>query len=434
VTPTLRFLRLLAAWALLGVIASVWAPAVLGWQVVGVVLGVGAVVDALLGWMQKRITAVRSMPGRFALGISQEIELRLHNPGGLLVKVEVFDGIPPTVESPHLPWTGTIAPRAHTTLLYTATAFQRGEASFSRTHVRHFSPLGLWTRSYFSGEAAKTRVYPNYEPVVRYTLLAVAHRESQMGIVAKNRAGQSRDFHQLREYQDGDVLSQVDWKATARRGQLVSRQYREQRDQTIILLLDCGRRLRALDGEVTQFDHCLNASLLLSYIALRQGDNVGAMSFGGTDRWLPPVRGQHSMNVLLNHLYDYECTLTASDFGEAAERIMARQRRRALIVLLTNLRGEEGNHLIAPLRLLGRRHLLVVASLRERSVMDKLAEPVTNFEGALSHAAGVGYLAQRAALLATLRDHKVLTVDETAQQLAGALASTYLDVKQRGVL
>jgi uncharacterized protein (DUF58 family) len=255
-----------------------------------------------------------------------------------------------------------------------------------------------------------------------------------MGIVAKNRAGQSRDFHQLREYKDGDVLSQVDWKATARRGHLISRQYREQRDQTIILLLDCGRRMRALDGGVTQFDHCLNASLLLSYIALRQGDNVGAMGFGGVDRWLPPVRGQHSMTHLLNHLYDYECTPAASDFAEAAERVMARQRRRALIVLLTNLRGEEGEHLIAPLRLLSRRHLLVVANLRERSVVEKLQEPVRNFDSALLHAAGHAYLADRAALLATLRDHKIMTIDETAQQLAGALATTYLDVKQRGVL
>jgi uncharacterized protein (DUF58 family) len=327
-----------------------------------------------------------------------------------------------------------IPAHGHTTIHYAATAFQRGNVEFTRTHVRHSSILRLWQRRYFAGKSASSRVYPNYEPVVRYTLLAVSHRESQMGIISKNRAGQSREFHQLREYQDGDVLSQVDWKATARRGHLISRQYREQRDQTIILLLDCGRRLRALDGDVTQFDHCLNASLLLSYIALRQGDHVGAMGFGGTDRWLPPLRGQHSMNQVLNHLYDYECTTAATDFAEAAERVMARQRRRALIVLLTNLRGEEGDHLLAPLRLLNRRHLLVVASLRERSVVERLKAPVHSFEDALLNTAGHDYLAERAALLATLRDHKIMTVDETAQNLAGALASTYLDVKQRGIL
>jgi uncharacterized protein (DUF58 family) len=433
-TPALLLLRLLAGWLLLGVLASLWPPAVMAWKGGGVLLGLAALCDAAWCWLQKPLTANRTLPGRFALGIAQEVGLQLHNPGNMPVHIECYDGIPDTVESPHLPWSGTVPAGGHVALHYAASAFQRGSAAFGKTHIRHSSPLRLWERGYASGESANTRVYPNYEPVVRYTLLAVSHRESQMGIIAKNRAGQSREFHQLREYQDGDILSQVDWKATARRGHLISRQYREQRDQTIILLLDCGRRLRALDGDVSQFDHCLNASLLLSYIALRQGDNVGAMGFGGTDRWLPPVRGQHSMNSVLNHLYNYECTTASSDFAEAAERIMARQRRRALVVLLTNLRGEEGNHLIAPLQMLSRRHLLVVASLRERSVMERLKEPAQTFDASLLAAAGHGYLAERVALLATLRDHKILTIDENAQQLAGALASTYLDIKQRGVL
>lgn len=419
---------------LVGVAASLWPPAAVAWQIAGAALGIAALADALWCWSQKRLTAERKLPGRFALGIAQEVELRIHNAGGLAVRVECYDGLPETLESPHLPWSGTVPAGGHTIVHYAATAYQRGPAAFGPLHLRHRSPFGLWHRAYAAGAPAETRVYPNYEPVVRYTLLAVSQRESQMGIVAKNRAGQSREFHQLREYQDSDTLSQVDWKATARRGHLISRQYREQRDQTILLLLDCGRRLRAIDGAVTQFDHCLNASLLLSYIALRQGDHVGAMSFGGTDRWLPPVRGQHSMTHVLNHLYDYECTTAASDFAEAAERIMARQRRRALVVLLTNLRGEEGDHLIAPLRMLSRRHLLVVANLRERSVLQRLSQPVKSFDDAITAAAGHGYLSERAALMATLRDHQILTVDETAEQLAGALASTYLDVKQRGVL
>jgi uncharacterized protein (DUF58 family) len=419
---------------LLGVFASLWQPAVVPWRVAGMLLAVAGVCDALWVWMQKPVSASRTLPGRFALGIEQEIELRLKNPGRMPVHVACYDGIPSTLESPHLPWTGTVPAGGHTVVLYSAKAFQRGQAAFGKSHIRHSSPLCLWQRAYLSGGPAETRVYPNYEPVVRYTLLAVSQRESQLGIVAKNRPGQSREFHQLREYKDGDILSQVDWKATARRGHLISRQYREQRDQTIVLLLDCGRRLRAMDGDATQFDHCLNASLLLSYIALRQGDNVGVMGFGGTDRWLPPVKGQHSMTHVLNHLYNYECTTASSDFAEAAERVMARQRRRALVVLLTNLRGEEGEHLIAPLRMLSRRHLLVVANLRERSVMERLKEPAQNFDAALLAAAGHGYLAERAALLATLRDLKIMTIDESAQQLAGALASTYLDVKQRGIL
>ena len=148
------------------------------------------------------------------------------------------------------------------------------------------------------------------------------------------------------------------------------------------------------------------------------------MGFGGTTRWLPPVKGQHSMAGILNHLYDYECTAAPSDFSEAAERLMARHGRRALVVLLTNLRTEDSSHLLAPLRLLRRRHLVVVASLREKSVVERMSAPVMNFDEALLAAAGQGYREAR--------------VEEfflrAAAALPAALANAYLDIKRRGAL
>ena len=348
--------------------------------------------------------------------------------------LEFFEGLPETIESAQLPWRGEVPGIGFTALSYEATPLARGPFTFTGSHLRIESLLGLWQRRQRTAERTEVKVYPNYEPVIRYTLLAMSHRESQMGIFSKNRAGQSREFHQLREYQDGDVLSQVDWKATSRRGHLVSREYREQRDQTLVFMLDCGRRMRALDGALPQFDHCLNATLLLSYIALRQGDRIGVLGFGGTDRWLPPVKGQHSMSTVLNHLYDYRSSSASSDFSEAAERLMAVQRRRALVVLLTNLRSEDSAHLIQPLRLLRRRHLVIVASMREQNVSQRLREPVVNFEDALFTAAGHGYFAERENFLANLRDHGVMTLDETAASLPAALANAYHDIKRRGAL
>ncbi len=432
--PTRRLLALAGAWFGLGVLAAVWPRFLLQWQILGAVLATAALLDALVVLLRKKITADRALPGRLALGVIHEIALTLHNPNSAAMTVEFFDGLPETVASDQLPWRGSVPAGGFTQVNYLATPFQRGPVGFTQCHIRQDSLLGLWQRGYRAGAGGTVKVYPNYEPVVRYTLLAMSNRESQMGIIAKNRAGQSREFHQLREYMDGDILSQVDWKATARRGQLVSREYREQRDQTLILLLDCGRRMRALDGDLPQFDHCLNATLLLSYIALRQGDQVGVMSFGGTNRWLPPLKGQHSMSALLNHLYDYEITPEPSDFSEAAERLMSRQRRRALVVLLTNLRTEDSAHLLPPIQLLRRRHLVVVASLRERQVIERLAGPVTRFDDALFHAAAHGYLEERGQFLETLRDHGVLTLDETAAGLPAALANAYLDIKKRGAL
>ncbi|MDC0321645.1 DUF58 domain-containing protein, partial [Akkermansiaceae bacterium] len=178
------------------------------------------------------------------------------------------------------------------------------------------SLLGFWSRGVKIGDKGKVKVYPNYQPVLSYALMAMAHRQEHTGIIRKNRAGLSRDFHQLRDYQMGDSLSQIDWKASSKRQSLISRDFQEQLDQSVILMLDCGRRMRTIDGEISQFDHCLNAMLLISYVALRQGDQVGILSFGGTDRWLPPVKGASSMTTVLNHLYDYETSPFPSDFSE----------------------------------------------------------------------------------------------------------------------
>jgi uncharacterized protein (DUF58 family) len=432
--PTTRLIRLVALLVLVGVLVAIWPRFETLALVLAGVFGGMALVDCVMLFLRKKMTVERQLPGRLALGVAHEVCVTLHNPGARSITAEFFDGLPVSVNSEHLPWSGPVQGRGTMSVFYSATATERGEVEFTKCHIRESSLFGLWQRGYRLGESEMVKVYPNYEPVIRYTLLAMSNRTSQMGIVSKNVAGQSREFHQLRDYQDGDVLSQIDWKATSRRRLLISREYREQRDQTLIFLLDCGRRMRAMDCELSQFDHCLNATLLLSYIALRQGDQVGVMGFGGTNRWMPPVKGQHSMNVLLNHLYDYQATPEPSDFSEAVERLMARQRRRALVVLLTNLRTEDSTHLLQPLALLRRRHLVVVANLRERVVVERMKQPVSTLEDALFFGAGHSYLSERATFLGGIRDRGILALDETAAGLPAALANAYLDIKRRGTL
>ncbi|MCB1228234.1 MAG: DUF58 domain-containing protein, partial [Verrucomicrobiales bacterium] len=311
---------------------------------------------------------------------------------------------------------------------------ERGLHRLDRVEILASSPLRLWQRRLILPCPGETRCYPNYEPVVRFALLATAHREEQMGIVRRRRTGAALDFHQLREYQDGDVLSRVDWKATARRNQLISRDYEEARNQTVLLVPDCGHRLRTMDGEVTQFDHCLNAMLLLAYMALRQGDEAGVLGFGGVERWLKPVKGAHSMPRILNHLYDYQPSEEPGDFTEAAQRIMLQQRRRALVVFLTNLRSEDASHVIKAARLLKRRHLVMVASLKEMDLEEAAATPVATQSQALAYGALCAYFQERQSLVQILRKQGVHVVDDTAKNLPIALANAYLDLKASGAL
>lgn len=433
-SPSQRLLALAAAWLLLAAVVSAVPALLVLWLGIGVLAAVVAVVDAALAFASKPLDVRRKLPGRFALGEPGEVGLFLRNDGGKPAIIEVFDGIPQGCVAESMPWRGEVPPMREIRVFHPVKIPQRGEVEFSPVQILRRSPLGLWMRKSSHLSAERVKVYPNYEPVVRFALLAMQHRESPMGIVRRPRPGSSRDFHQLRDYRDGDPFSQIDWKATSRRQMLISRDYQEQRDQSIVFLLDTGRRMRALDGGVPQFDHVLNAILLVAHMALRQGDQVSVKSFGGTDRWLPPIKGGHAMPVLLNHLYDYQTTAAPSDFASAVEKLMAKQRRRSLVILLTNLRGEDGKELLPALQVLRSKHLVLLASMREGVVSQAFSEPVTTFDSALRYLAADRYVQERREILAGLAASGVLTLDSTAAEFPVALANSYFDIKAAGKL
>jgi uncharacterized protein (DUF58 family) len=430
--PSKLTLRLIAGWTVLGLAASIWPMVQPVWLGAAALFVIVALVDFFTLPSRKRVSVERKVPGRFALGKQAPVTLILRHSLGRSLKITVHDGLPPDAVSEGLPWDGVLPSLEHVELTYDMHFTKRGAHIFSPAHLLTQSLLGIWQRLHRVGPPSETLCYPDYEPVVRFALLAMANREEQMGIVKRRRSGATLDFHQLREYQDGDILSRVDWKATARRQVLVSRDYEEQRNQSILLVPDCGRRMRAMDGELSQFDHCLNAMLLISYIALRQGDEVGVAGFGGVQRYLKPVKGAPAMPKLLNHLYNYETTTEPSDFIEAAERVMSVQKRRALVILLTNLRTEDTSHLMKAVHLLQRRHLVLVATLRESEIEARTERPIANLGDALTYGALCHYDQERIRLLESLRANRILTVDETARNLPIALANRYLDLKASG--
>jgi uncharacterized protein (DUF58 family) len=275
----------------------------------------------------------------------------------------------------------------------------------------------------------RVRIYPNFGAVAKYTLLAADNRLNQMGIRKHRRRGEGQDFHQLREYRQGDPLRQIDWKASARLRKLISREYQEERDQEIIFLLDCGHRMLARDDELSHFDHSLNAILLLAYVALRQGDSVAFGSFSGQQRWLQPIKGIGMINHLFNTLYDLQPSTQVPDYATAATQLLLRQKKRALVILLTNLRDEDNADLLPAIRLLQQRHLVLVASMQEQVLSQELDKPITDFEQALRHAATRDYLQSRSQAVEALRASGVMCLDVIPRELSVALVNQYLDIK-----
>lgn len=401
----------------------------------GLLLCAGAVMT-LDAWRLSRLPSPalqRSLPGHLALGRWQEVRLQLHAVPVGPMRVDIFDHVPVGMTLQHLPQSVRLLPGEHCEISYQLRPDQRGHFRFDNCELRLHSPLGLWRQRRLLSLTSQTRVFPDFTRLHGAPLMAVDSWLSRLGVRQQPRRGLGLDFHQLREFREGDTLRQIDWKATARKRAPIAREYQDERDQQILLMLDCGRRMRSQDGTYSHFDHALNASLLLAYTALRQGDALGLYTFATEQpRFLPPGKGQSQLSALLNGSYDLINTRQPADFMQAASDVLRKQKRRALVIVLSNLRDEDDENLLGAVRQLSQRHRVLVVSLRE-SVLDELRErPLRTFEDALAYCGTMDYLSARSRLHERLHAHKVPVLDARPQELGPALISRYLAWKKAG--
>ncbi len=433
-TPNLPLLWLAALWLALGV-GALFAPALtVAWHGFGVLALLVALTDAFAGRrLRGRIAAQREVPHALPVGTWQTVRLRLTTSGP--VAGWLRDRPPTGLPVEGLPLFFRLAPGRWLQVSYKLSVSERGQHAFAAVDLRLLSPLRLWLIAETLPLAQEVRVFPNFARISQYTLLATDNRLSQIGVLRRRRRGEGMEFHQLRDYRQDDSPRQIDWKASSRMGRLISREYQDERDQQIVFLLDCGHRMRAKDGELSHFDHALNALLLLGYVALRQGDAIGLATFGhAAPRYLAPRKSVATVNGLLNAVYDLQPSLQAPDYLAAAELLLRRLSKRALIVLATNLRDEDDETLRPAVAQLGRRHAVTLASLKE-PVLDELAgAPVEDFDAALTRAAALEYSHARRRQAAILRHGGVQIVDVSPRELPVALINHYWERKRAGNL
>jgi uncharacterized protein (DUF58 family) len=393
-----------------------------------------ALLDAFAGLRLPPPVLVRQVPGSLALGVRSEVRLRIANAATMRVRLELHDHPPPSFEAQGLPRRLELQRTQWTELAYHVRPVARGESEFGAAEMRLHSPLGLWWVRKYSGNPTRVRVYPNFRALAKYTLLATDNRLSQIGVLQVRRRGEGTEFHQLREYRQGDSQRAIDWKATSRTARLIAREYEEEKDQRVLLVVDCGRRMASKDDDLSHFDHALNAALLLAHVALRQGDAVGLMTMAGIDRYVEPRKSVAAVNAILNRVYDIEPTLSVPDYHLAARDVMRRVRRRSLVIVLTNLRDEDDETLLPALKLLRTRHLVVLASLREAIISRALSARVDSFDRAVTHAAAADYLAARERSFRRIGAAGAVCLDVEPERLAISLVNRYLELKRGGRL
>ncbi|MDR2187398.1 MAG: DUF58 domain-containing protein [Azonexus sp.] len=406
--------------------------------------GVWAAGDFLVSrrlWRIAPLWARRRLPHAFSLGVPTRVVVELENPGRHPRVIDLFDEVDPAFSFEDLPQRVVMPPRSRRQITYTVTARQRGLARFGRVQLRCRSLAGCFEQRLTPGEPCELRVYPNFAALARYAWLAGDRRLAQIGIKSYARRGGGTDFRQLAEYQTGDAVRFIDWKATLRQGKPIVRQFQDERDQRVLFLLDCGRRMRADEGGKAiggrHFDDALNALMLLAYVALKSGDEVGVITFGnhpGESRRIAPRKGQAALGALMNALYDLEPCAAHSDYAAAAREVGETQPRRALVIMLTNFRDEDADELRPALQLLRRRHLTLLASLREQVIGAIAGQPLDAPGRGIEAAAARLFAQSRRDAFARVVGDDALSIDVEPAQLATTLVNRYHAVKRAGLL
>jgi uncharacterized protein (DUF58 family) len=433
ILPSRSMLWVAGSIFLLSIPAAFWPALSFFWLICAAAVTGGIFIDAALTLRLKPPAVTRQINNSIAINNWNNVRLTIHNQQRVVLSFYLKDSLPENCQSEQKATIIALAPNQALEITYHLKALVRGNIQFNNAAVRLISPLRLWLRQFNLALPQTVRCYPDFTPITQLAL-ETSITQANIGLHLYRKRGEGTDFEALREYRSGDSLRQIDWKATTRFGKVISREYRDERNQRIFIMLDAGRRMGSKTDELCHFDHALNAALLLSYVSLRYGDSVGLMSFGGDDRYLPPRHAAPTINKILHEIYDLQPTLSASDFEKAAQSVMQRERKRSLIVLFTNLRDEDEQNLVAAVKLLKTKHLVLVASLREAELDNARAINVSDTDSALLKASASEYMAQRNKVLTRLNKAGVMCIDVQPQHLAIESVNHYLQIKAAGKL
>lgn len=319
---------------------------------------------------------------------------------------------------------------------YSLTPPKRGRYEFGRTALRFKSRLGLvWCQTSI-GEIQSVKVYPNMRRAREIELKALGAR-SFLAIQRRAvRRGEGREFESMRDYVRGDELRHISWTATARRNRLTTRQYQIERDQTVMIALDGGRLMTGRIGSETKFDTAIHASLALMSACARAGDNCGLAVFGRrVKKYLPPKRGLEHMDATLEALHDMEPEMIEPSYARAFQFIASSSKKRAFVVVLTDLVDKESSkELINSLKLLRPRHLPLVVTIGDRDLNAAVSKRPEGIKEVFVQSAAEEIIHQREQALRQVESLGGLALDVTTATLGPRLLETYLRVKERGLL
>ena len=399
--------------------------------------GVVALVDVIMLYrVRNGISAGRSTLDKWSNGDENPVTLTVVSRYPIPLNVRVLDELPFQFQERKLDLAADIPAEGVRSFNYMVRPVERGVYTYGAINTLVRTSLGLVERRYRQEQGKEVAVYPSYIHLRKYELMALADRWSMAGVKKVRRSAQRVEFERIRDYVSGDDKRTVNWKATARRSELMVNQYQDEKAQQIISLIDLGRVMKMPFEGLTLLDRAINASLVLSDIAIKKDDKAGIITYSDkVHGLLPPSRDKSQIRKVLELLYAQRTDFAETDFDTLFARVKRTLGQRSLLVVYTNFESIDGMRRQLPfLQRLARAHLVAVVIFRNTELDELLHRPdrdtvdvyVKTITRKLQH--------EKELIAKELERHGVLTILTRPEDLSVSVLNKYLEIKARALL
>ena len=384
----------------------------------------------------RALTVQRRWLAAPSLAVSSQVELELRSQGRMPVHATLIDDLPTALRAEAAVVELAASSNRPGRTCYAIRPGQRGDIRTGKAYLRYRSVLEICERWCIADLRQVVRIFPNLEEVRRQNIYLTRSRQIELEKRLLRQRGTGREFESLREYREGDEFRDICWTATARRGKLVTKLHQMERSQPVWIVLDAGRLLRARVEELSKLDYAANAALGLAQLAIYSGDRVGLLAYGRRPLERVPLgRGASHLRHIVDRLALVKAEISEADHLRAAGMLLALQKRRALIVWITDLAEtamtpevvEGAGHLLS-------RHLLLFMVISQPDLGRVAVRRPENAEQMFQSVAALDMVQRRELLLAKLRERGALAMEIAPNELSAAVLNHYLMVKERSLL
>jgi len=393
--------------------------------------------DVLLLYRNKTgIHAKRLLPEKLSNGDDNKINIKVLNRFQFKVKIKVIDELPVQWQKRDFKIISTIASSEEKKFSYTVRPTERGEYHFGNLNIFSSSILGLIARKQqFSAEAMIPN-YPSFLQLKKYDFIAFSNKLKLLGLKKIRRIGHTMEFEQIKDYVSGDDVRNINWKATAKRSDLMVNQFQDEKSQPVYSVIDKGRVMKMPFNQLSLLDYAINASLVISNIVLKKHDKAGMFTFSRKieDR-VVAQRRKMQMNLILETLYNVETDFSESDFSRLYVDVKRQIKHRSLLLLYTNFETMDALHRQLPyLQAINKTHLLVIIFFENTELKSFIEKKAKTTHDIFEKTIAEKFIYEKKMIVNEIKKHGIQSILTSPENLTVNTINKYLEIKARGLL